>query len=122
MSFKVLLGVFIVVLSLVQFSIWGMLVGSLFAVGSLLKKKVVIDKEGIHNKYDMFVYKHVEFWDFLDIENIHKESNPKFEGDVMMHFSRDIVTRKYLFNISDCEAIIKMAKLKNPDIYVDTAY
>ncbi len=86
-------------------------------IACFFKKEHVINEEGIDIVYTLFKFESINHWEWKDITSIHvdkKRAYPK----VMLHIGKDIVTRTYTMEPAVIDDIIKLAKSKNPKIYV----
>lgn len=117
---KLLFGMVIILVSWFSHAGWGFLVGVLFLFGSLLRKWVVVDEEGVHIKYDAYFFKHHDDWPFTTIDTIHKDNAKCNSNETMLHFGRDVVSRRYVFSAADANEIIELALKANPKIYVES--
>ena len=113
---KLILGVVIIVLGIKAQSFISIVVGVLFAIGSLFKKDVFIIEEGLFILYDAHFFKHEEVWSFSEMTSIHRDYRHCGADEVLLHFGKDVMVRRYAFKKDIAKTIISMAKEKNPDL------
>ena len=99
-------------------NIWlGVLMGLIMALALRLEQKELVTNRGLEVYYDCRIFDYTDVWSWDDITSVHREDqgHPTL---VALHFGKGINTRRYCFTKSDAEAIMALAKEKNPKISV----
>lgn len=94
------------------------LIGLILLLTVIFQKETYATEEGISMEYDFIVYKHVIFWSYDDITDIHIEY-VKDTGYQVLHYLRDVMSRRLVFRRDEIEEVLAMALNKNSHIHVD---
>ncbi|MGE9896015.1 hypothetical protein ACQQ97_03795 [Anaerovoracaceae bacterium SGI.195] len=92
----------------------------ILAVAPFLKKEYIIDEDGADIKFSLWGREYRNLWSWQEITTLHADYGKAYP-DVMLHIGKDIVVRSFIFEVEQTEEILKMAKEKNPSIYIDNA-
>lgn len=98
--------------------VWlGIILGLIMALALMLEQKELVTNRGLEVYYDCRVFDYTDVWSWDDITSVHREDqgHPTL---VALHFGKGITTRRYCFTKADAEAIMALAKEKNPKISV----
>jgi len=98
-------------------SIYTVLVGVVIFLAVIYRKEMMFTEDGYVTKFDFIFFKHEDIWRYDQITYMHRENAPdiKYMGIIIqkdMAFKRAVVLKQ------DVEAILELAKSKNPKIYV----
>jgi len=98
-------------------SIYTVLVGVVIFLAVIYRKEMLFTEDGYVTKFDFIFFKHEDIWRYDQITYMHRENAPdiKYMGIIIqkdMAFKRAVVLKQ------DVEAILELAKSKNPKIYV----
>ena len=114
------LGIALVVLSIIQKSIYAALIGIVLLAAGAMTKSTYVSEEGIVTEYRFFTRRKREVWAWEDIMEIFCEYSPKDPGKVGIHFTKEnLMARRLLFQRNLREEIIDLALSQNPKIKVD---
>ena len=101
--------------------IWlGVILGVIMALALMLDQKELVTNRGLEVYYDCRIFDYTDVWYWEDITSVHREDqgHPTL---VALHFGKGLTTRRYCFTKADAEAIMALAKEKNPKISVGDA-
>ena len=102
-------------------NVWlSIILGVIMALALMLEQKELVTDRGLEVYYDCRLFDYTDVWPWSDITSVHREDqgHPTL---VAMHFGKGITTRRYCFTKADAEAIMALAKEKNPAISVGDA-
>ena len=117
---KLLFGGALLLISFTFHSTGGLVVSVLFLFAALLKKQVAVDDAGLRIDYDAYFFKYGEMWTYEQMTAIHKDQRRCAADEYMLHFGRDVMSRRYVFSKIDADEIIEIARRKNPRIEIGT--
>ncbi len=94
--------------------------GVIMALALMLDQKELVTNRGLEVYYDCRIFDYTDVWPWEDITSVHREDqgHPTL---VALHFGKGITTRRYCFSRVDAEAIMALAKRRNPKISVGDA-
>ena len=101
--------------------VWlGIILGLIMALALMLEQREMVTNRGLEVYYDCRIFDYTDVWSWDDITSVHREDqgHPTL---VALHFGKGITTRRYCFTKADAEAIMALAKEKNPNISVGDA-
>lgn len=82
-------------------------------------KEHIVSEEGVDLRYKLFGANTVHnWWGWDEITSIHTDYR-KAAPKVQLHIGKDIVVRTFIMEEKDIPGIIKLAKEKNPEIYIE---
>ncbi len=81
------------------------------------EKNHIISEEGVDIERKLFGHAIHNVWKWEEITTLHADYR-KARPDVMLHIGKDIVTRSFVFKVSEANASIELAKKMNPKIYI----
>lgn len=114
-------SIILIILGIFLQSIYTGIVGLVILLSSFIKKRTYVDESGVGVLYQLFMLKYKEVWSFSEIKEMHEEIVP--DPDFLaLHFTKDIISKRLIFELDDAKAIVEMALEKNPTIHFDTAY
>ena len=121
-SYKALLaffGIVIIAFGISVLNAYGIICGALILLAVLFKRNAFLGKEGIVITHSILLFKHVEECLFADIKSILRQSYPKDAGKVALQLGKDKTTTMLVVTRKDAAEIIRLAKLKNDDIFLE---
>jgi hypothetical protein len=110
-------GVALIVLGIFTSAKYSIPVGVVLLLATVMEKDIYITEEGIEVVYNLFAFKYADKWSFNSITDIHKEevSDNKF---YVLHFMKDVMSRRVVFLIEDVDEVIRLALEKNGNIHL----
>ncbi len=113
-------GVGLLVLAVLQKSIYAGLIGLVLLAAGLMGKEVYVSEEGIITEYRFLVHNKREVWTWDEVMEIYCEYSSKQPGKVGIHFTKEsLMARRLFFPMNQRDAIIDLALSKNPKIRVE---
>ena len=113
-------GVGLLVLAVLQKSIYAGLIGLVLLAAGLMGKEVYVSEEGIITEYRFLVHNKREVWTWDEVMEIYCEYSSKHPGKVGIHFTKEsLMARRLFFPRNQRDAIIDLALSKNPKIRVE---
>jgi len=116
-----IVSIILIFLGIFLQSIYSGVVGIVILLASFIKKRTYVDESGVVVLYQLFMLKYKEVWGFSEIKEMHEEIVPD-PGFCALHFTKDIISKRLIFELDDAKTIVAMALEKNPTIHFDTAY
>lgn len=98
-------------------SIYSISVAVLAIPALMLQKSMYVTENSIEIEYKLLFIKHYNTWDFKDITDIHKENAPD-QRFYILHFMKDVMSRRMIFYKEDLEEIYERATNRNPQIHI----
>lgn len=93
-------------------------IGVLLILAVVFQKETYICREGIVLSYDFVIYKHKIIWNFDEISHIHIE-HADSSTYVVLHFLRDVMTRRLVFCREEADRVLQLAKQANEHIHIE---
>lgn len=90
----------------------------LVMLACFFQKEQIISEEGIDIQYMLFGRIMHNYWSWDEITTLHVDYK-RAKPNVMLHIGKDVVTRSYVMNPSDCKAALKLAAEMNSKIYIE---
>ena len=113
-------GVGLLVLAVLQKSIYAGPIGVVLLAAGLMGKEVYVSEEGIITEYRFLVHNKREVWTWDEVMEIYCEYSSKHPGKVGIHFTKEsLMARRLFFPRNQRDAIIDLALSKNPKIRVE---
>ena len=113
-------GAALVVLGILQRSVYAGAIGIVLLAAGAMSKTVTVSEEGIVTEYRFLVRTKHEVWAWDEIKDIFCEYSSKYPGKVGIHFTKEnLMARRLLFPRNLREEIIDLALSKNPKIQVE---
>ena len=113
-------GVVLLVLAVLQKSIYAGLIGLVLLAAGLMGKEVSVSEEGIITEYRFLVHNKREVWTWDEVMEIYCEYSSKHPGKVGIHFTKEsLMARRLFFPRNQRDAIIDLALKQNPKIRVE---
>ncbi len=113
-------GVGLLVLAVLQKSIYAGLIGLVLLAAGFMGKEVYVSEEGIITEYRFLVHNKREVWTWDEVMEIYCEYSSKHPGKVGIHFTKEsLMARRLFFPRNQRDAIIDLALSKNPKIRVE---
>jgi hypothetical protein len=114
------LGAALVILGIVQRSIYAAAIGIVLLAAGAMTKSVTVSEEGIVTEYRFLVRTKREVWGWDEIKDIFCEYSSKHPGKVGIHFTKEsLMARRLFFQRNLKDEIIELALSKNPNITVE---
>lgn len=88
----------------------------LYTLALLMRKNVAVTQRGLEVYHQMQITTNYERWDWQDISALTYEPDPKNGAQTILYFTKGDRTRRALFPRASAEAILKLAKEKNPHV------
>ena len=113
-------GLGLLVLAVLQKSIYAGLIGLVLLAAGLMGKEVYVSEEGIITEYRFLVHNKREVWTWDEVMEIYCEYSSKHPGKVGIHFTKEsLMARRLFFPRNQRDAIIDLALKQNPKIRVE---
>jgi hypothetical protein len=114
-------SVVLIIVGIFFLSIYTVIVGTIVLLASFVKKRAYVDETGVVVLYQLFKFNYKENWGFSEIKEMHEEivPDPNF---IALHFTKDVISKRLIFDSHEAKAIVVMAMEENPAIHFDTAY
>ena len=114
-------SVILIIVGIFLLSIYTVIVGTIVLLASFAKKRAYVDETGVVVLYQLFKFNYKEIWGFSEIKEMHEEivPDPNF---IALHFTKDVISKRLIFDSHEAKAIVVMAMEENPSIHFDTAY
>jgi hypothetical protein len=113
-------GVALVILGIVQRSIYAAAIGIVLMAAGAMTKSVTVSEEGIVTEYRFLVRTKREVWGWDEIKDIFCEYSSKHPGKVGIHFTKEsLMARRLFFQRNLKDEIIDLALAQNPNITVE---
>lgn len=112
-----LLALCLLVLEMLQREWLYVLVALLVVLACFFQKEQIVSAEGVDIHTSLFGRSQHSLWDWSEITTIHRDAR-KAAPNVMLHFGKDITARVFVMTPEDSRAVLKLAKEKNPKIYI----
>ncbi len=93
-------------------------IGVILILAVVFQKETYICREGIVLAYDFIIYKHKIVWNFDEISDIHIE-NAGNSTYVILHFLRDVMTRRLVFSKEEADRVLELAERANAHIHIE---
>jgi hypothetical protein len=114
----ILIGSVLLVFGFFSMETPGIILGAFFIYLALYTRTVFVDAAGITTLYNAVFFKRSITYPFAEFQGILQEAGNIPEMN--LGFVRNGMTQYSLFTRSDGEAIIRLAKEANPEIYIRT--
>lgn len=111
-----IIGGSLVISSLITKNFLEVIIGLILLYMPFFSKKTFITEEGIEIYYNGLVYNHKERINFIELTNIRIE---QLANNTALHFLKNHIGKRLIFDNKDAKNIIKLAKTKNNSIYFD---
>lgn len=111
------LGGIILFVGIYTRSIYAFICGMLIIPSIMLNKYSIVNDDGIVIVYDVLSYKYKEYWNYIDISELHKEHSKKTEN-VSLHLLKGSMSKRLVLSRADSIKVINMAVKKNKKIHV----
>lgn len=98
-------------------SVYVFICGILIIPSIMLNKYSIVNDEGIIIVYDVLFFKYKEYWNYIDISELHREHSKKTEN-VALHFLKGSMSKRLILAREDAIKVIDMAVKKNKRIHV----
>ena len=94
------------------------IIGVVLLLAVVFQKETYVSKEGVVLAYDFILRKHKIVWSFEEITDIHIEyvADPNY---VVLHFLRDVMSRRLVFQKRELEQVLELARSVKPDIHIE---
>ncbi len=96
------------------------ILGLLYILVLLMKKDVVVTQRGLEIFYQMRITTHYDFWPWREMVALIREDR-KHPELVALHFGRGNASKRFFFTHADSDAIMALARQKNPRMAVRDA-
>lgn len=111
------MGVIILFAGVYTHSVYAFICGGLIIPSILLNKYSIVNDDGIVIVYDALFYKYKEYWNYVDISELHRESSKKTEN-ISLHFLKGSMSKRLVLNREDSVKVMNMAVKKNSKLHV----
>ena len=81
-------------------------------------KEHIISEDGVDIQYSLFGAKSHNYWSWDEVTTIHADRKTA-APNVMLHISKDVVTRPFVVKPSQVDDVLRLAGEKNPKIYME---
>lgn len=112
-----LVGFYIILHGLLGKAYYELPIGALIVLCTLYFKRYVISEEGVDNESSLCGIKMHNMWKWDEITSFQTDYNVA-RPNVQLSIGRDVVTRVYIVSYDDSQAILEIAREKNPDMYI----
>ncbi|MCI5687252.1 MAG: hypothetical protein MR303_01955 [Emergencia sp.] len=114
----IVFGTGLIVFSFYSTVKYSAIIGVVLLLAVIFQKETYVSREGVVLAYDFIVRKHKIVWSFEEITDIHIEyvADP---GYVVLHFLRDVMSRRLVFRKQELEQVLELAKSVKPDIHIE---
>lgn len=114
-----LIGSIIIILIQIEKRKYLYLVLALLLIAAVFQKKEhIVSEEGVDIKYTLFGISSTNRWKWNEITAIQPDYI-KDRPNARLNINKDVTIRSFLFTPEDCVAVLELAKIMNPDMYVD---
>lgn len=83
-----------------------------------IKKEQIISEKGVDIQHMLFGLVMHNYWSWEEITTLHAD-HIKIKPNVRLHIGKDVVVRSFAIKHSECQAVIKLAREMNPNIYIE---
>lgn len=111
------MGIIILFSGIYTHSLYALICGILIALSILLNKYSIVNDDGIVIVYDALFYKYKEYWNYIDISELHRESSQKTEN-IALHFLKGSMSKRLVLTREDSIKVMNMAVKKNNKLHI----
>lgn len=90
-------------------------IGLLVILACFFSKEHLVSDEGVDIQYTLFGKVSHNLWRWEEITTIHVDRK-RAMPDVALHIGKDVATRLFVFSAKDAQAVLDLAKKRNPAI------
>lgn len=114
----IVFGTGLIVFSFYSTVKYSAIIGVVLLLAVIFQKETYVSREGVVLAYDFIVRRHKIVWSFEEITDIHIEyvADPSY---VVLHFLRDVMSRRLVFQKQELEQVLELAKSVKPDIHIE---
>lgn len=114
----IVFGTGLIVFSFYSTVKYSAIIGVVLLLAVIFQKETYVSGEGVVLAYDFIVRRHKIVWSFEEITDIHIEyvADPSY---VVLHFLRDVMSRRLVFRKQELEQVLELAKSVKPDIHIE---
>ena len=96
------------------------ILGVLMGLAMIMEQREMVTNRGLEVFYDLRVFDYTDLWPWEEMTSLHREDqgHPTL---VALHFGKGITTRRYAFTKADAQAIMNLARERNPKMSVGDA-
>ena len=110
-----ILAAAIVVYEIMQQQLLYVPIGLLVILACFFSKEHLVSDEGVDIQYTLFGMVSHNLWRWEEVTAIHVDRK-RAMPDVALHIGKDVATRLFVFSARDADAVLALAKEKNPAI------
>lgn len=92
-------------------------IGVLIVLCTLYFKRYVVNEKGVDVESSLCGMRSHSLWTWDEVTSLQTDYNVA-RPNVQCSFGRDVVTRVFVFSYDDSQAILELAREKNPDMYI----
>lgn len=114
----IVFGVALIGLSFYATVKYAAVIGVVLLLAVIFQKETYVSQEGVVLAYDFIVFRHKIVWTFDEITDIHIEyvKDPQY---VVLHFLRDVMSRRVVFQKKQLEQVLELARSAKPGIHIE---
>ena len=112
-----LIGFYIILHGFLGRAYYELPIGALIVLCTLYFKRYVISDKGIDNESSLCGIRMHNMWTWDEVTSFQTDYNVA-RPNVQLSFGKDVVTRVYIVSYDDSQAILELAREKNPDMYI----
>lgn len=90
-------------------------IGLLVILACFFSKEHLVSDEGVDIQYTLFGVVSHNLWRWDEVTAIHVDRK-RAMPDVALHIGKDVATRLFVFSARDAQAVLDLAKKRNPAI------
>ena len=90
-------------------------IGLLVILACFFTKEHLVSDEGVDIQYTLFGKVSHNLWRWEEVTTIHVDRK-RAMPDVALHIGKDVATRLFVFSAKDAQAVLDLAKKRNPAI------
>ena len=90
-------------------------IGLLVILACFFSKEHLVSDEGVDIQYTLFGMVSHNLWRWDEVTAIHVDRK-RAMPDVALHIGKDVATRLFVFSARDAQAVLDLAKKRNPAI------
>lgn len=101
-------------------NIIAIILGLFMALALIMEQRELVTNRGLEVFYDLRIFDYTDVWTWEEMTSLHREDqgHPTL---VALHFGKGITTRRYAFTKADAQAIMALARERNPKMSVGDA-
>lgn len=98
-------------------SIYWPIIGIVLLFALSLRKEIYLDERGLVVEHTLLGIKHMDIWDFEDIQEVHTEISPD-RRRCAIHVMKDVMSRRLVYDNREIADVLAFIRKNNPKVHI----